>query len=114
MEKSAPDEIPPEKLLYQTGYFTLRQESRSCAKLAIATDEVSESLSGLYFEISRMTPSEAVRSRLAKAGVIADSYDIAGMFEIFNEVLSEGASSYARLFDDENNVRVFDEYDLPK
>lgn len=73
MEKSDPDEIPPEKLLYQTGYFTLRQESRSCAKLAIATDEVSESLSGLYFEISRMTHSEAVRSRLAKAGVLADS-----------------------------------------
>ncbi|WP_406547648.1 hypothetical protein, partial [Succinimonas sp.] len=45
-------------------------------------------------------------------GALADSGAIAGIFEIFNEVLSDGAGSYdssshASLFDDENTVRDF-------
>ena len=112
MEKSEPDEIPLEKLLYQTGYFTLRQESRSSAKLAFPNDEVSESLFRLYFDSNRMMPSEEARSHLAEAGALADSGAIAGIFEIFNEVLSDGAGSYdssshASLFDEEDTVRDF-------
>ena len=119
MEKSEPDEIPLEKLLYQTGYFTLRQESRSYAKLAFPNDEVSESLFRLYFDSNRMIPAEAVRSRLAEAGVLADSGAIAGIFVMFNEVLSEGAGAYdsgshASLFDDEDTVRDFIYVRLPR
>ncbi|WP_406038769.1 AAA family ATPase [Succinimonas sp.] len=112
MEKSEPDELPLEKLLYQTGYFTLRQESRAHAILAFPNDEAAESLFRLYFDSNCMMPSEAARSRLAEAGALADSGAIAGIFEIFNEVLSDGAGSYdssshASLFDDENTVRDF-------
>ncbi len=119
MEKSEPDEIPLEKLLYQTGYFTLRQESREHAILAFPNDEVSESLFRLYFDSSRMTPPEAVRRRLGDAGALADSGDIAGIFEIFNEVLSEEAGSYvssshASLFEDEDTVRDFIYVQLPR
>ena len=57
LSKSAPDQIPMEMLLYQTGYFTLRMDSPEMAKLAIPNDEVSESLIKLSLDVNHMTPS---------------------------------------------------------
>ena len=114
MAKSAPDQIPMEMLLYQTGCFTLRTEAPALAKLVIPNDEVSESLLRLSLDICHMTPSVITRSKLNKIGSLVDSGDIAGIFDLFNTVLCEGISSNAKVFDDENTVRDFIYVQLPR
>jgi hypothetical protein len=114
MAKSAPDQIPMEMLLYQTGCFTLRTEAPALAKLVIPNDEVSESLLRLSLDICHMTPSIITRSKLNKIGALVDSGDIAGIFDLFNAVLCEGISSNARVFEDENTVRDFIYVQLPR
>ncbi|MBQ3683765.1 MAG: hypothetical protein II922_11965 [Succinimonas sp.] len=90
-ERSEPDQIPLEMLLYQTGYFTLRQESRSYARLDIPNDAVLESLIKLSLDVNYSNPFSAARSKLAETGDLADSGDIAGIFDLFNGVLSPEA-----------------------
>ncbi|MBQ3681625.1 MAG: AAA family ATPase, partial [Succinimonas sp.] len=114
LSKSAPDQIPIEMLLYQTGYFTLRKDSPEIAKLAIPNDEVSESLIKLSLDINHMTPSLSTKSKLNKIGALVDSGDIAGIFDVFNAALCEGVSSNAKVFDDENTVRDFIYVQLPR
>ena len=114
LSKSAPDQIPIEMLLYQTGYFTLRKDSPEMAKLAIPNDEVSESLIKLSLDINHMTPSLSTKSKLNKIGALVDSGDIAGIFDVFNAALCEGVSSNAKVFDDENTVRDFIYVQLPR
>ncbi len=55
MSKSAPDQIPAEMLLYQTGYFTLRQKTRARAIFAIPNDEVAESFIKLSLDVNHLT-----------------------------------------------------------
>ncbi len=114
MSKSAPDQIPAEMLLYQTGYFTLRQKTRARAIFAIPNDEVGESFIKLSLDVNHLTPSFATQCRFDDIDIMVDSADIAGIFDLFNAALCEGVSSNAKVFDDENTVRDFIYVQLPR
>ena len=114
MAKSAPDQIPAEMLLYQTGYFTLRKQTRTRAIFAIPNDEVAESFIKLSLDVNHLTPSFATQCRFDDMDILVDSADIAGIFDLFNAALCEGVSSNARVFDDENTVRDFIYVQLPR
>ncbi|WP_406037822.1 AAA family ATPase [Succinimonas sp.] len=114
ISKSAPDQIPVEMLLYQTGYFTLRKQTRTRAIFAIPNDEVAESFIKLSLDVNRLTPSFATQCRFDDMDILVDSADIAGIFDLFNAALCEGVSSNAKVFDDENTVRDFIYVQLPR
>ncbi len=114
LSKSAPDQIPAEMLLYQTGYFTLRQKTRARAIFAIPNDEVGESFIKLSLDVNHLTPSFATQCRFDDIDIMVDSADIAGIFDLFNAALREGVSSNAKVFDDENTVRDFIYVQLPR
>ena len=105
LAKSEPDQIPMHLLLYQAGYFALKQTGKHRAKLVIPNDEIAESIIQLSLDMQNLKPSDETCDRLDELADTIDSGNVEGVFNLFNAMLFECVSSNSKAFNDENTIR---------
>ena len=108
MTKSEPDGIPMKLLLYQAGYFTLKNLKNingKLARLVISNDEIAESMIRLALDIKNLNPSTKTRIRLNRLSQDIDGEDLESVFSLFNAILLECVSCNSKAFSDENTIR---------
>jgi hypothetical protein len=105
LSKSEPDQIPMDMLLFQTGYYTLKQEAKGLGRLVIPNDEIAESMIKLSLDIHNLKTTPRTRKGLAGLPELLDAGDIESVFRLFNTLLCECVSSNSKAFNDENTIR---------
>ena len=105
LSKSEPDQIPMEMLLFQTGYYTLKQEAKGLGRLVIPNDEIAESMIKLSQDIHNLKTTPGTRKKLAGLPQLLEAGDIESVFNLFNTLLCECVSSNSKAFNDENTIR---------
>ena len=98
-------DIPREILLYQAGYFTIKNLHDGTAKLVFPNIEVEESLMMLYLDENNLDTSHELNQKTKKISDAIDRRDLKYIVDVFNEILNECASSLSKIFEDERSVR---------
>ena len=98
-------DIPQEILLYQAGYFTLRDEQDGTAHLVFPNIEVEESLLMLYLEQNNLDTTHELNQRIKNLSEAIDCKNLTMIIDIFNAILNECISSSSKIFEDERSVR---------
>ena len=97
--------IPIHILLYQAGYFSIRDEGDGTAHLVLPNIEVEESLLMLYLEENDLIPSRSLKQKIKNIAENIDSRNLFFIIDIFNSILNECVSSSSKIFNDERSVR---------
>lgn len=97
--------IPIHILLYQAGYYSLRNEENGNAYLVLPNIEVEESLMVLYLEENNLKPSHKLKQKMNVLSQSIDSKNITSIVDIFNSILNECVSSLSSIFNDERSTR---------
>ena len=98
-------DIPRNILLYQAGYFTLRNENDGNALLVLPNIEVEESLLLLYLEENSLDPSDKLSKKMKDLINEIDSRNLLFIVDVFNQILNECVSNLSQIFNDERSIR---------
>ena len=82
-------DIPRNILLFQAGYFTLRNENDGNALLVLPNIEVEESLLLLYLEENSLDPSDKLSKKMKDLINAIDSRNLLFIVDVFNQILNE-------------------------
>ena len=97
--------IPPEILLLQTGYFTIRKETNQTASLIFPNTEVEDSILDLYLTANNFNLRREVQLKLDELYNYIDDKNILEIIQIFNGILNDYVSILSKIFQDERSVR---------
>lgn len=98
-------DIPRDILLYQAGYFTLRDEQDGTVRLVLPNIEVEESLFKIYLSENHINPSRELRQKMLKLSEAIDERNLSEIIDVFNTILNECVSSSSNIFQDERSLR---------
>ena len=97
--------IPPDILLFQTGYFTLRKKSSTIARLDFPNTEVEDSILNLYLAANNLRPEIDCSLEIEELSENIDKKDITKIINTFNAILNDCVSLLGTVFNDERSVR---------
>ena len=99
------NDIPQSILLYQAGYFSIRNEHDGYAHLVLPNIEVEESLFMLYLEENKLKPSNTLVNIMKDISNAIDCKNLKFIISVFNKILNECVSSLSNIFSDERSIR---------
>ena len=99
------ENIPPEILLSQAGYFSPYEKEDGSVVLRPPNSEIEESLLRLYLRANNVTETDAVRSKRQTLVNDIDSHNLKNIVETFNTILNTVVSDSSKIFEDERSVR---------
>ena len=106
--------IPIEILLFQAGYFTIRQGSNNRAHLVFPNTEVEDSILSLYLTANNIRVSNEVDDRIDDLAQNIDQKNLVAIVDTFNATLNDCVSSLSQAFQDERSIRDIIYANLPQ
>lgn len=98
------NQIPRHILLYQSGYFTLRNDD-GIPCLVLPNEEVEESLFRLYLTSNNLSPNNELIKKMKKLSRDIDNKNLHAIIDVFNDILNECISTSSNIFSDERSIR---------
>ncbi|MBQ7457513.1 MAG: AAA family ATPase [Desulfovibrio sp.] len=97
--------IPPDILLLQAGYFTIRRETSQTARLVLPNTEVEDSMLDLYLAANNIRISNEAQKKIDELSMNIDQRNLQEIISIFNAILNDCVSILSNIFQDERSIR---------
>ncbi|MBQ7608922.1 MAG: AAA family ATPase [Desulfovibrionaceae bacterium] len=98
-------DIPPKILLFQSGYFTIRNARNNSAFLETANTEIEDGLLRLYFMSNNITPMADIKLKINELDKNIDERNLKAIISVFNAILNDCVSILSTIFNDKRSVR---------